>query len=176
MRERRLSCPDMPCKSPKVCRFCTSAARFLNRSAKEYLKIMDVTTYNKCAKELQSIIHKAGDISVELWGQGTGIRCLWEPKEVAENGFKFASKDMSLHDCMTIVSSDNTLEGKPVTEVIEPAVVSYITRNDTIKPTRKVWGEAVVLVEGWEEILSQKSARTMGTKVRRVLIILERRN
>lgn len=158
MRAKQCSYPDRPTQDARGCRLCALTRRFLGGTAKEFLKSLDEPASEKRLEGLSSIMHKAREISLQLWGQRTGVQCLYKPTEVAEHGFMIDSKDMIPHDTMAIAPSNHALDKKEVTLVVEPAIVTYIVgRDGIVTPKRKVWAKAVVWVDDWEKALPKDS-------------------
>lgn len=100
---------------------------------------------------LRGILEEAGELSIQLRKQRVGIRCLYfDSAKVIHNGFQSSSELMEPHDCMCLEEGTNTLDGKQIAMVVEPAIVAYWTDNDGIEK-EKVWAKSVVWVEGWDQ-------------------------
>ncbi|KAK2758811.1 hypothetical protein FQN54_003503 [Arachnomyces sp. PD_36] len=156
-------------------------SRFYGECAKEFIngihpaKMLLSPQSENCEFEritsLKDIMKEAGELSIRLRKQRTGIRCLYlDSPKLTQKGFQADSGLMEFHESMCLEEGTRTLDGKEIIMVVEPAIIAHWTDGSDEVEKEKVWAKSVVWVDGWDPVGDTKEAGNVSPEHKTSLV------
>jgi hypothetical protein len=122
------------------------ALSFEHSSAKALFRDDSSVSPYQRLEELYGLLRDAGELFLSLWTQKVWITTRGI-EELKGTDFRICSKYMEPHVCHGLLDGDDTsLDGRPVSAVIQPAIVAYGNEHGRNYDQHKVWAKAVVLL------------------------------
>ena len=128
---------------------CEQAVRRLEKSPIGLLLVqMESPTREAYTRALHTIFKQAAELAMRLWTQRPYIRCLGY-EQLAQTPFRVDSAVMQAHNIHQLDDvEDHRLDERPVSMVLQPAVLRTGTHEAESYDQSRIWAKAVVLVEG----------------------------
>ena len=122
------------------------ALSFEHSSAKALFRDDSSVSPYQRQEELYGMLRDAGELFLSLWTQKVWITT-WSIEKLKGADFHISSKYMEPHVCHGLLDGDDTsLDGRPVSAVIQPAIFAYGNEHGRNYDQHKVWAKAVVFL------------------------------